>query len=65
MKKPSLPLKQTILDAAVRPEDRLRLGTALSAISKEHDITNADVEALEQSLEHVRDSRPVEPYRFE
>lgn len=54
-----------ILEATVLPEGRLRLGTALSAISKEHGITNADIEALEQSLEQVRDSRPAEPFRFE
>ncbi len=42
---------RAILEAAVRPEGRLRLGTALSEISKEHGITNADVEALEQSID--------------
>ena len=56
---------RAILEAAVRPEGRLRLGTALSEIGRKHGITNADVEALEQALEQVRDTRPAEPMRFE
>jgi antitoxin FitA len=49
---------RAILEAAARPEGRLRLGTALSEIAKKHGITNADVEAIEQ----VRDRRPAEPF---
>ena len=41
--------------AAVRPEGRLRLGTALSEMSRKIGLTNADVEALE----HGRDARPA------
>ena len=52
---------RAILDAAVRPEGRLRLGSALSAIGRKFGITRADVEALEQ----VRDTRPAEPLKFE
>ena len=52
---------RAILDAAVPPEGRLRLGTALSAIGRKYGITKADVEALEQ----VRDTRPAEPLKFE
>jgi antitoxin FitA len=52
---------RAILEAAVCPEDRLRLGTALSAISRKIGLTNADVEALEQA----RRTRPAEPIRFE
>lgn len=51
---------RAILEAAVRPEGRLRLGTALSAIGKKYGVTKADVEALEQ----VRDTRPAEPMHF-
>jgi plasmid stability protein len=50
-----------ILEAAVRPADRLRLGSALSEMSHKIGLTNADVEALEKS----RDQRPAEPLRFE
>ena len=56
---------RAILEAAVRPEGRLRLGTALAEISRKMGLTNADIEALEQSLEQVRDARPAEPMRFE
>ena len=52
---------RAILEAAVRPEGRLRLGTAMSEISRKMGLTNADMEALEQ----VRDTRPAEPFKFE
>jgi plasmid stability protein len=52
---------RAILEAAVRPEGRLRLGTALSEIGQKHGLTKADVEALEE----VRDRRPAQPMRFE
>lgn len=56
---------RAILEAAVRPEGRLLLGTALSAASRELGLTNADIEALEQSLNQGRDRRPAEPINFE
>ncbi|AWM77058.1 FitA-like ribbon-helix-helix domain-containing protein [Phenylobacterium parvum] len=56
---------RAILEAAVRPDGRLRLGTALSEASRELGLTNADIEALESSLELVRDRRPAEPMIFE
>ena len=52
---------RAILEAAVRPEGRLLLGTALSEASRKLGLTNADIEALE----HIRDARPAEPMRFE
>ena len=51
---------RSILEAAVRPEGRLRLGTALSEMSRKIGLTNADVEALEKA----RDARPARPMRF-
>ena len=51
---------RAILEAAVRPEGRLRLGAALAEIGRKHGVTKADFDALEQ----VRDSRPAEPMRF-
>lgn len=51
---------RAILEAAVRPKGRLRLGTTLSEMSRKIGLTNADVEALE----HGRDTRPAEPMRF-
>lgn len=50
-----------ILEAAVRPAERLRLGSALSALSRKAGLTNADFEALEQ----VRDKTPATPMSFE
>lgn len=52
---------RAILEAAVRPEGRLRLGTALAETSRKMGLTNADIEVLEQ----VRDRRPAEPMKFE
>jgi plasmid stability protein len=52
---------RAILEAAVRSEGRLLLGTALSEVSRRMGLTNADIEAIEQ----VRDTRPAEPLRFE
>lgn len=52
---------RAILEAAVHPEGRLRLGTALSEVSRKMGLTNADIEALEQN----RDPRPAQPMRFE
>jgi plasmid stability protein len=51
---------RSILEAAVRPEGRLRLGTALSEMSRKIELTNADVETLEQD----QDTRPAEPMQF-
>jgi plasmid stability protein len=52
---------RAILEAAVRPEGRLRLGTAIAEISRKIGLTNADVAALEQA----RDTNPAQPLRFE
>lgn len=52
---------RAILEAAVRPEGRLRLGTALSEISRKVGVTNADVETLHQARETV----PASPLRIE
>ena len=52
---------RAILEAAVRQEERLRLGSALAEMSRKIGLTNADVEALDQA----RDTRPAEPLRFE
>ena len=51
---------RAILEAAARPEGRLKIGTALSEMSRKIGLTNADVEALEQA----RDTRPAQPMRF-
>ncbi|MDX0312548.1 plasmid stabilization protein [Sinorhizobium meliloti] len=50
-----------ILEEAVRPANRLRIGSALAALSREAGLTNADFEALEQA----RDRTPAVPMSFE
>lgn len=52
---------RAILEAAVRPPGRLRLGSTLAELGRAAGLTNADVEALEAA----RDGRPAEPLRFE
>ena len=51
---------RAILEAALRPEGRLRLGTALSEMSRKIGLINADVEVLEPA----HDIRPAEPMRL-
>lgn len=51
---------RAILESAVRPVGRIRLGTALSEMSRKIGLTNADVDALSE----VRESRPAKPMRF-
>ncbi|MFN9847358.1 MAG: FitA-like ribbon-helix-helix domain-containing protein [Alphaproteobacteria bacterium] len=51
---------RAILETAVRPADRLRLGSAMADISRKAGLTNADVDALEQA----RDTTPAEPLTF-
>ena len=50
-----------ILESAVRPAERLRLGSALSALSRKAGLTNADFEALEKAS----DRTPAPPMSFE
>jgi antitoxin FitA len=52
---------RAILEAAVRPEDRVRLGSALQEIGQKHDITRGDLVALESAC----DQRPAEPMTFD
>ncbi len=51
---------RAILETAMRPADRLRLGSAIADISRKAGLSNADVE----SLDHVRNTTPAEPLRF-
>ncbi|WP_048646207.1 FitA-like ribbon-helix-helix domain-containing protein [Nitratireductor soli] len=50
-----------ILEDAVRPANRLRIGSAMAALSRDAGLTNADFEALEQA----RDRTPAVPMSFE
>jgi len=50
-----------ILAQAVRPASRLMLGDALAALGKRFELSNEDVDAMNQA----RDKTPAEPMRFE
>lgn len=56
---------RAILEAAVRPAERVRLGTALAESAAALGLGNADVEALEQQLAQIADQRPAEPMAFD
>ncbi len=51
---------RAILEAAARPEGRLRLGAALAEMSRKIGLTNADLEALDQA----QGAKPAEPLPF-
>ena len=50
-----------ILAIAVKPESRVRLGEALSALGRNVGLTNEDFEVIQQA----RDKTPAELLRFE
>lgn len=50
-----------ILEAAVRPHERVKLGSLLTAIGRDAELSDSDVEALQKN----RDKTPAEPMTFE
>lgn len=50
-----------ILAAAVKPEQRVRVGDALAAIGRRVGLTNEDVAVFER----VRDKTPAQPLSFD
>lgn len=50
-----------ILAAAVKPEQRVRLGDALGSLGRRIGLTDEDCATLDQ----LRDKAPAEPFRFE
>jgi len=50
-----------ILERAVKPESRLRMGDALASLGRKLELTDEDLANIEQ----VRDKTPAEPPRFE
>lgn len=50
-----------ILAAAVKPEERIRMGEALAAIGRNIGLTNEDFAVFER----VRDNTPAEPLSFD
>ena len=52
---------RAILEMAVKPESRLRMGEALAERSRKIGLTDEDFEVFDR----VRDAAPAEPMRFE
>jgi antitoxin FitA len=50
-----------ILEAAVRPVERVKLGSLLASIGRRAGLTNADVDFFQRARDHT----PVEPMSFE
>ena len=50
-----------ILECAVKPESRLRMGEALAALGRKLGLTDKDFEVFDRT----RDTTPAEPMRFE
>ncbi len=50
-----------ILERAVKPAKRVRLGDALAALGRKVGLTDADIEAID----HTRDKSPAQPMTFE
>lgn len=50
-----------ILEATVRPPDRLRMGTALAELGRRAGLTSGDLAAIEQ----IRDKEAAEPLDLE
>jgi len=50
-----------ILEQAVKPESRLRMGEALAALGRKIGLTEQDLAAIERE----RDAKPAEPMSFE
>jgi antitoxin FitA len=56
---------RAILESAVKPDDRVKLGSRMVEIAREARLTNEDVAALERTIEEARDEKPAEPVRLE
>jgi len=50
-----------IIEAAVRPDERVKLGSLLAAIGRDAELSSNDVEALQQ----IRGKSPAAPMAFE
>lgn len=48
-----------ILEAAVKPKGRVKLGSLLAEMSRRAGLTNADVLALEKAMRDLRESAPT------
>ncbi len=51
---------RAILEAAVKPESRLRMGDALAALGRKTGLTDAELDAIGK----LRDKRPAKPMKL-
>ena len=56
---------RAILESAVKPRGRVKLGTLLAEMSRRAGLTNEDVAALERTMGELREKSPHEPLKFE
>ena len=54
-----------ILEAAVKPKERVKLGSLLAEMSRRAGLTNEDVFALRRTMKELRESTPYEPVKLE
>jgi plasmid stability protein len=54
-----------ILEAAVKPEGRVKFGTLMHEIARKAGITDEDVNALQKNIEEQRKSARYRPVTFE
>ena len=54
-----------ILTKAVKPEQRVKLGSLMVEIGRRAGLTQGDVDALEQAMDRLRDKAPHKPIRLE
>lgn len=52
---------RAILENAVKPASRLRMGEALAALGQQLGLTNQDFDVIDR----VRDTSPAQPHSFE
>jgi plasmid stability protein len=52
---------RAILERAVKPGERVRMGDALAALGGRHGLTEKEFKAIEQA----RDRKPAKPMKFE
>jgi plasmid stability protein len=56
---------RAILESAVKPPERVKLGSLLADMSRRAGLTNEDVSAMEAAMASLRDKTQHEPIRFD
>ena len=56
---------RAILESAVKPENRVRLGSRMADIGRRARLTKEDLVALERAIDEAHDEKPAEPMPLE